>query len=236
MGLSVGFASGGAVMGVVGRVRRGVAVGLAVWMGVAVGMARSATAAEEITIVALGDSLTAGYLLPPTASLPAQLERALRAKGFAVRVLNAGVSGDTTSAGRARLDWALDPETDAVIVALGANDALRGIPVEEAKANLQAILAELKARGLPALLAGMEAPRNLGDAYAEAFTKMYVDLAEDFSPVYYPFLLDGVALDPKLNLPDGIHPTEQGVAVIVQRILPSVEALLARIPPAVPRG
>lgn len=183
--------------------------------------------AEPITIVALGDSLTAGYQLPPGKGFVPQLEAALREKGHDVTVTDAGVSGDTTSGGLARLDWSVGPEADAVIVELGANDALRGLSPDVVRENLTGILDRLDERGLPVLLAGMLAPPNLGEEYGAAFTAVYEDLAER-DIVYYPFFLDGVAADPALNLDDGLHPTAEGVSVIVERILPDVEALIAR--------
>ncbi|MEM6762272.1 MAG: arylesterase [Pseudomonadota bacterium] len=187
----------------------------------------SAARAEPVTIVALGDSLTAGYLLPPGAGFPAQLERALRAEGVDVTVRDAGVSGDTTSGGLSRLDWSVGPEADAVIVALGGNDALRGLDPATTRENLNAIVDRLADRDVPVLVAGMLAPVNLGEEYGNAFRAVFEDLsARDI--VYYPFFLEGVAANPDLNLPDGIHPTEEGVAVMVKNILPKVRELVAR--------
>ena len=184
---------------------------------------------RPLTIVALGDSLTAGYMLGPDEDFATQLERALRAAGHEnVKIANAGVSGDTTSGGLARLDWAVGPEADAVIVELGANDALRAIDPGVTRENLDAIVTRLKARGLPVLLAGMLAPPNLGAEYGEAFNTIYADLAETHGLILYPFFLDGVAAERHLNLGDGIHPTAEGVAVIVERILPEVETLIAQ--------
>lgn len=185
---------------------------------------------RAITIVALGDSLTAGYLLGPGEDFATQLERALADAGHEnVKIANAGVSGDTTSGGLARLDWAVGPDADAVIVELGANDALRAIDPEVTRANLEAIVTRLKARGLPVLLAGMYAPPNLGGEYAAAFNPIYEDLAAEHGAILYPFFLDGVAAERHLNLGDGIHPTAEGVGVIVERILPKVEALIAEV-------
>lgn len=183
----------------------------------------------EIVIVAFGDSLTAGYEIAPEDSFPAQLEAALRKEGYKVRVMNAGVSGDTTAAGLARLDWSVPKEADAVIVELGANDALRGLPPEKARANLDAILAKLKQRGLPVLLAGMLAPRNMGPEYAQAFDSIYADLAEKHDVYIYPFFLEGIAGDKALNLSDGLHPNAKGAAVIVENILPAVEDLIEQV-------
>jgi acyl-CoA thioesterase I len=182
--------------------------------------------AEPITILALGDSLTAGLGLDPSASFPARLEAALRDKGHDVTVRNAGVSGDTATLGAARLDWALTDDVDAAIVELGANDALRGLPVPQAEAALGEILGKLKAKGLPVLLAGMRAPPNLGPDYADQFDGMYGRLAEAYGVGVYPFFLEGVATNPHLNQADGMHPNTLGVEVIVQRILPAVETLL----------
>lgn len=185
--------------------------------------------AETITILALGDSLTAGFGLPPGTGFPAQLEAALLEAGHDIRVIDAGVSGDTTTGGLARLDWSMDPETDAVIVELGGNDALRGINPELSEQSLDGIMANLEARGLPTLLAGMQAPPNMGAAYADAFNPIYGRLAETYDAVYYPFFLEGVAGDPSLNLPDGIHPTVEGIGLIVQGIMPYVEDLISRV-------
>ncbi|MGX1198278.1 arylesterase [Parvibaculum sp. MBR-TMA-1.3b-4.2] len=184
--------------------------------------------ATPLTIVALGDSLTAGYRLPPDAGFPEQLEAALKARGYEnVTVRNAGVSGDTTSGGLSRLDWAVGPETDAVILELGANDALRGIDPAIARRNLDEIITRLKKRNLPILLAGMYAPPNLGKEYAARFNPIYPELAKQYDLILYPFFLEGVAADPDLNLGDGLHPTRKGVAEIVTRIMPDVEKLIA---------
>jgi len=184
---------------------------------------------REIRILALGDSLTAGYGLPRQEGFAAQLQAALRAKGIPATVIDAGVSGDTTAGGRARLDWALADRPDAAIVALGGNDLLRAIPPEATYANLDAILRRLAERNIPVLLAGMLAPRNLGQDYVTAFEGAYQRLAREHDVVFYPFFLDGVATVPELNQPDGIHPNARGVAVMVERILPAVERLLARV-------
>jgi acyl-CoA thioesterase-1 len=189
-------------------------------------------AAEPLTIVAFGDSLTAGYGLSPSAAFPVQLEKALRERGHDVTVSNAGVSGDTTAAGLSRLDWSIGEEADAVILELGANDALRGVDAAIARDNLEAIMARLKERDLPVLIAGMRAPPNLGEAYAADFEGIFPDLAARYDAVLYPFFLDGVAADPALNLDDGIHPTAEGVALIVENILPAVEELIARADPS----
>jgi acyl-CoA thioesterase I len=188
----------------------------------------SAADGEPTVIVALGDSLTAGYGLPQNQSFPAQLEAALKARGADVRIVNAGVSGDTASAAEKRLDWALPDDAGAVIVELGGNDALQGIPPEGTKAALAKIIEQLKARGLPVLLAGMEAPRNMGEDYVTAFGAIYPDLAAHYDVLLYPFFLEGAALNDGLMQKDGIHPNGKGVAKIVEKMLPKVEELLAR--------
>ncbi len=189
----------------------------------------AADAATPLRIVAFGDSLTAGYGLPGEKAFPARLQAALQAKGEAVVVTNAGVSGDTTTSGFDRLDWSVPQGTDAVILELGANDALRGVDPKVTKAALEKILARFAARHIPVLLAGMRAPRNLGADYAREFDAIYPALASTRRLVFYPFFLDGVAADPKLNQGDGMHPNPAGVDAIVKRILPSVEQLIARV-------
>ena len=182
-------------------------------------------------IVAFGDSLTAGFGLQNSNSFPAQLEKALKARGQDVKIVNAGVSGDTAAAGLARLDWALPDDASGVIIELGANDALQGLDPAATKATLEKIITDVKARGLPILLAGMEAPRNLGKDYVEQFRALYVDLATRYDLILYPFFLDGVALDDKYLMDDGLHPNAAGVARIVEGILPKVEELLAKAKP-----
>jgi len=194
-----------------------------------VGMANASAAADRpLKIVALGDSLTAGFGLPTNAAFPAKLEAALKAKGYAVSIANAGVSGDTASAGLARFDWSVPEGTDAVILELGANDALRGLDPKITKTALDSLLGKLDARHIPVLLAGMEAPRNLGADYVREFDAIYPALASTHRVVFYPFFLAGVATDASLNQGDGLHPNAAGVDVIVTRILPSVEELIAR--------
>ena len=188
-------------------------------------------AAREVTLLALGDSLTAGYGLQPSDAFPVKLEAALRAKGHQVKVVNAGVSGDTALDGSSRIDWALSEEVDAVIVELGANDALRGLPPGQAEDALDKLLARLAEKRLPVLLAGMRAPPNLGPEYQAAFDGMYPRLAQKHGALLYPFFLDGVAAETKLNQADGMHPNPAGVDVIVSRILPSVEDLLKQVQP-----
>lgn len=184
---------------------------------------------KPIRIVAFGDSLTAGYGLPPEAAFPVQLQKLLRSRGHAVDIANAGVSGDTTSGGLSRIEWAVPEGTEAVILELGANDALQGRPPAEARRSLDAILTRFRARGIEVLVAGMLAPKNLGEAYAREFDPIFPELAEKHAALYYRFFLEGVALDPKLNLPDGLHPTAAGIAVIAERIAPKVEELMQRV-------
>jgi acyl-CoA thioesterase I len=196
---------------------------LALWTGAV------AAADKPLTIVALGDSLTAGFGLAASDAFPAKLQQALAAKGIAVTISNAGVSGDTMSGGLARLDWSVPPDTDAVILELGANDALRGLDPAVTRRALDRILGAFAKRNIPVLLCGMLAPRNLGADYARAFDSMFPELAKTYDAVLYPFFLDGVAADPKLNQRDGLHPTAAGVDVIVAKILPKVEELIARV-------
>jgi acyl-CoA thioesterase I len=182
---------------------------------------------RPVKIVVLGDSLSAGLGLPADAAFPARLARALTAKGIAVEVTNAGVSGDTASGGLGRLDWSVPEGTEAVIVELGANDALRGIDPNLTKAALEGILTKLRDRHILALLAGMRAPRNMGPDYVRAFDAIYPALASTHRLVFHPFFLEGVATDPKLSQNDGLHPNAAGVDEIVARILPQVEKLIA---------
>ena len=185
-------------------------------------------AERAVNIVAFGDSLTAGYGLSANEAFPVQLQRALEAKGLAVDVVNAGVSGDTTTGGLSRLDWSVPDGTDAVILELGANDALRGVDPAITRNALDAMLRRLKERKIAVLLCGMVAPPNLGTEYGRAFNSIYPDLAVQNGAILYPFFLTGVAADSKLNQRDGLHPTAAGVAVIVDRILPQVEQLIVR--------
>jgi acyl-CoA thioesterase-1 len=205
--------------------------GLALLIGAFLLVLPVAAAADSrpVRIVALGDSLTAGYGLPADQAFPAKLEAALKAKGFAATVVNAGVSGDTASGGLGRLDWSVPDGTDAVIVELGANDALRGIAPAVTKDALDKILGKLAQRHIPVLLAGMRAPRNMGDDYDKSFDAIYPALASTHAVVFYPFFLDGVAADAKLNQADGLHPNAAGVDAIVDRIMPQAEALIARV-------
>jgi acyl-CoA thioesterase-1 len=188
----------------------------------------ASVAAEPAVVLVLGDSLTAGYGLAAEAAFPVQLERRLKAAGHAVRVINAGVSGDTSAGGLARLDWALADRPDVAIVELGANDALRGQDPRDLTRNLDAIVGRLKARGVRVLLAGMLAPPNLGREYGESFKAAYAGVAARHRVPLYPFFLDGVAGEARLNQKDGLHPTAEGVTVIVDRITPWVIPLLRR--------
>jgi len=186
--------------------------------------------AQPLRLVVLGDSLTAGYGLPQEAAFPAVLERVLKAKGYRVEIANAGVSGDTSSGGLDRLDWSVPDGTDGVIVELGANDMLRGLDPAVPRRAIGAIVERLKARNIPVMLAGMYASRNLGPDYVQKFDSLYPDIAKRHDLVLYPFFLDGVAGERSLNLPDGLHPTAKGVEIIVERILPTVESFIGRLP------
>ncbi len=184
---------------------------------------------KPVKMVVLGDSLSAGYGLPAPAAFPARLQRALADKGIKVEMTNAGVSGDTSSGGRDRLDWSIPEGTDAVILELGANDALRGIDPAVTRAALSDILTRLQARKIAVLMCGMLAPPNYGSDYAARFNAIYPDLSKSFGVPLYPFFLEGVAADAKLNQADGMHPTADGIDVIVKNILPMVEAFLGAI-------
>lgn len=178
--------------------------------------------AKTPEILAFGDSLTAGFGLPPGESFPARLEAKLRADGIEARVVNAGVSGDTTAGGLARLDWALADKPDLVILELGANDALRGIDPATVRDNLDKMIAKIQATGAKLLLAGMQAPPNWGKEYQQKFDRIYPELAQAHDVTLYPFFLDGVAMKAELNQPDGLHPNERGVAAVVDQIAPYV--------------
>jgi acyl-CoA thioesterase I len=191
-------------------------------------MAGAGQAAAPIKILAMGTSLTQGYGLPPGTEFTVQLQAALKKAGIDAVVTNAGVSGDTSAGGLSRLDWSLADHPDAVILELGGNDMLRGIAPGETEKNLRAILVKLKAARVKVLLTGMHAQRNLGADYVKEFDAIYPRLAKDSNVLFYPFILDGVALNPKLNQADGMHPNPAGVKVIVARILPLVKKLVAR--------
>jgi acyl-CoA thioesterase-1 len=197
--------------------------------GTAVAQAPAAAPAKPIKMVVLGDSLSAGLGLPASAAFPARLQNALKNKGVEVDMINAGVSGDTSSGGRDRLDWSVPEGTEAVIVELGANDALRGVDPKVTRSALTEILTRLKARGVAVLLCGMYAPPNYGSDYAARFNAIYPELAKSFGVPLYPFFLEGVATEAKLNQADGMHPTAEGVDTIVSNILPTVQAFLGAI-------
>jgi len=187
--------------------------------------------ADEPTILLYGDSLMAGLGLSADEGFMGQLQAAMEDKGLEADLVNASVSGDTTADGLARLDWTLGDPPDAVILGLGANDMLQGLPPAEARSNLEAIMARLDALEVPVLLVGMKANRGLGDDYVEAFDAIYPDLAQEHDALLYPFFLEGVALDPALNQPDLRHPNAEGVAVIVAGVMPLVEELVQRLEP-----
>jgi acyl-CoA thioesterase I len=190
------------------------------------GASAAAASGRAPEILAFGDSLTAGFGLPPDQAFPERLEARLRKAGIAVRIVNAGVSGDTTADGLTRIDWALADKPRYVILALGANDALRGIPPATVKANLDKIITRIQATGAKLLLLGMLAPPNWGPEYKAAFDRIYPDLARAHDIPLYPFFLEGVAMNPALNQPDGLHPNARGVAVLVERIAPLVARLV----------
>ncbi len=189
----------------------------------------STVQAAPVKILAIGTSLTQGYGLPPGTEIPLVLQDKLRAAGIAATVINAGVSGDTSSGGLARLDWSLADHPQAAMIELGSNDALRGMSPKVTEKNLSAILGRLKAAHIPVLLLGMRAPRNLGPEYARDFDPIYPRLAQQYGAILYPFVLDGVALNPKLNQQDGIHPNPEGVQIIVRKLLPYVKQLVAQV-------
>jgi acyl-CoA thioesterase-1 len=202
---------------------------LAFALSAALPASAQAQTARPIKMVVLGDSLSAGLGLPASAAFPARLQKSLKARGLDVDMINAGVSGDTSSGGRDRLDWSIPEGTEAVILELGGNDALRGLDPKVTHAALTDILTRLKARRIAVLLCGMVAPPNYGADYSRAFSAIYPDLAKTFQVPLYPFFLEGVATEAKLNQADGIHPTAEGVDMIVKNILPAVEAFLGTI-------
>ena len=202
----------------------------ALGLGVTLALISQGCAADRVAnIVALGDSLTAGFNLPASAAFPAKLEEALRAKGFAVAIANAGVSGDTASGGLARLDWSVPEGTDGVILELGANDMLRGTDPNVTRAALEEIVRRLSERHIPVLLAGMRAIPNLGVQYVQGFENIFPGLAAKYDLIYYPFFLEGIAGKPEFNQRDGLHPTAAGVDRIVAGILPKAEELVMRL-------
>ncbi|MDP3897386.1 MAG: arylesterase [Mesorhizobium sp.] len=186
----------------------------------------TAASADTFRIVGFGDSLMAGYQLGPDEAFPQRLEAALKARGHDVSVANAGVSGDTSSGGLSRLDWSVPDGTDLVILELGANDMLRGLPPEITRKNLDAMIASLKARGIDVLLAGMLAAPNLGAEFASQFNSIFPDLAAKHGVALYPFFLDGVAADRAYLLEDGMHPNARGVQRMAERALPVIEAAM----------
>jgi acyl-CoA thioesterase-1 len=207
---------------------------LSILMAVLISLSLSPLAwAESKTLLVIGDSLVAGYGLPQGVAFPDQLQEALDADGADVAVINAGISGDTMAGGASRIAWSLADQPDAVIVVFGGNDALRGLSPENMRKQLDVLLRAIQDQRLPVLVAGMRAPLNMGASYGQAFDQAFADAiaaAKKRSPkvVFYPFFLDGVALDPELNQDDGIHPNIDGVAVIVEKIMPAVRALLAQ--------
>ncbi len=200
---------------------------LILWLGVLATLWSGSSVAAPLRILALGTSLTQGFGVPPGEEFTAVLQTRLREAGVDAKIINAGVSGDTSADGVSRLDWSLADRPDVAIVEMGSNDALRGLEPKETEKNLSIILGRLKAAHVAVLVLGMKAPRNLGPEYAAEFDPIYPRLAKRFGDILYPFVLDGVALDPKLNQADGIHPNSVGVKVIVTRMLPYVEKLLA---------
>jgi acyl-CoA thioesterase-1 len=204
-------------------------LGMALMAGKAAFAQAPAFETKPIKMVVLGDSLSAGLGLSASSAFPARLQKSLAANGIVVEMINAGVSGDTSSGGRDRLDWSVPEGTEAVIVELGANDALRGTDPKVTRAALTDILTRLKSRKIAVLLCGMLAPPNYGSDYSARFNAIYPDLAKSFGVPLYPFFLEGVAADARLNQADGLHPTAEGVDVIVKNILPTVEAFLGAI-------
>lgn len=205
------------------------ALGFFVSLAITALLSAGAALAEPVKLVGFGDSLMAGYQLPASDAFPVKLEAALRAKGYDVEIANAGVSGDTSSGGLARLDWSVPDGTKGVILELGANDALRGIAPEETEKNIDAMLTRLKERGIAVLLAGMLAPPNMGADYEKRFNGIYQRMAEKHGVALYPFFLDGVAAQADLQIDDGMHPNPAGVDVMVARILPTAEAFLKTV-------
>ncbi len=189
----------------------------------------TAARAETISLVGFGDSLMAGYQLAPEDAFPARLEKALKEKGFDVAIANAGVSGDTTAGGLARIDWSVPDGTNGVILELGANDALRGVPPEETRRNLEAMVKRLKERGIAVLLVGILAPPNMGGDYAARFNLIYPELAKKYDLAFYPFFLDGLVTEAGLKLEDGMHPNSDGIGVMVERFLPTAEQFIAAV-------
>lgn len=184
---------------------------------------------KPVQLVGFGDSLMAGYQLPPTDSYTAQLETALKAKNVNVTITNAGVSGDTTSGGLARAEWSVPDGTDGVILELGANDALRGVSPDETEKNLEAMITGFQKRDIPVLLIGIMAPPNMGGSFGERFNEIYPRLAKKHGLPLYPFFLDGVVMDQSLQLEDRMHPNTKGIAVMVEKTLPTVEDFIKAV-------
>jgi acyl-CoA thioesterase I len=193
-------------------------------------LAMDQTCQASLNITALGDSLTAGYGLPSHESLPAQLETKLKNKNFKIKIENAGVSGDTTAGGLARVEWSIAPQTQGVMLALGANDMLRGLSIEEAQKNLETIIEILQKKKISVFLIGMKANLNYGEKYRADFDALFPRLAQKYNTAFYPFLLDKVALNPALNLKDGLHPNAQGISIIAESLMPHVERWLLSLP------
>ena len=206
------------------------ALGIALCAALTFFLSQTVSEARTLTIVAFGDSLTAGYQLPPDEAFPARLEALAKSKGLDVVLTNAGVSGDTTADGLARLDWSIPDGTDGVILELGANDALRGLSPEDSAKNLDAMLARLKERKIPVLLAGILAPPNMGGDYEARFNPIYAELAEKHGAALYPFFLDGVVLDDALKLDDAMHPNGAGTKVMAEKFFPVFENFLKSLP------
>ncbi|HKD48740.1 MAG TPA: arylesterase [Rhizomicrobium sp.] len=204
-----------------------ISIGLTIWLALFAISAVNPAWARPLKILALGTSLTQGYGLPPGTEFTTQLQLALKAQGIDAEVVNAGVSGDTSADGLSRLSWSLADHPDAAILEMGSNDMLRGIAPSETEKNLRAMLATFQKEHIPVLFTGMHAQRNLGTDYVAQFDAIYPKLAKQYPVIFYPFILDGVALNPKLNQSDGLHPNPAGVKVIVARILPDVKKLVA---------
>src|SRR6267154_1303105 len=230
MRLSMDRSYGTSAVGVEGRIGMFVHILVLIVALMTAGTVLAQAPAKPVKMVVLGDSLSAGLGLSASAAFPTRLQKSLETKGIKVDMINAGVSGDTSSGGRDRLDWSIPEGTEAVILELGANDALRGTDPAVTRAALTDILTRLKARKIAVLMCGMVAPPNYGSDYAARFNAIYPELSKSFGVPLYPFFLEGVAADAKVNQADGLHPTADGVDIIVKNILPMVEALLGALP------
>ena len=184
---------------------------------------------DTLEILMLGDSLTAGYGLPPNLTIPKLLERKIKSDYPNISIINGGVSGDTSAGGLSRLDWLLGPSIKAIIIELGANDGLRGINPSTTYSNLDQIIRKSKEFGLQVILTGMLAPPNLGPAYGDEFNRIYPDLAQKYDLIFFPFFLDGVVANPELNQEDGIHPNKYGVEVIAEKLNPYLRKLIGAL-------